>query len=52
MSLWVHIGHKKKDISILGLGLIQGLDDATLTAHTQYSINFLRWNKRNYSNKF
>ena len=29
----------KKDISVLGKGLIDGLDDPTLTAEVKYSIN-------------
>ena len=40
MSSSVHIDKKKEGISILGKGPIQGLDDTTLTAEAQYSINF------------
>ena len=40
MSSSVHINNKKKDILILGIGPTQKLDDTTLTAEAQYSINF------------
>ena len=40
MSSSVHTDKKKEGISILGKGPIQGLDDTTLTAEAQYSINF------------
>ena len=40
MSSSVHIDNKKKDILILGIGPTQKLDDTTLTAEAQYSINF------------
>ena len=40
MSRTVHIDNKKKNISILGKCQTQGLDDATLSAEAQYSINF------------
>ena len=36
----VHIDNKKKDILILGFGPTRGLTDTTLSAETQYSINF------------
>ena len=42
MSSSVHINNKKEDILILGAGPTQGLDDTTLTAEAQYSINFSR----------
>ena len=45
MSSPVHIDDKKNYILILGLGQTQGLNDTTLTAEPQYSINFLRSNK-------
>ena len=45
MSLSVHIDNKKKYILILGIGPKQGLDDTTLTAEAQYSINFSKSNK-------
>ena len=38
----VHIDNKNKDILILGIGPTQGLDDTTLTAEIEYSINFSR----------
>ena len=46
MSSSVHIDNKKKDILILGTGPTQGLDDTMLTAEAQYSINFLRSNRK------
>ena len=42
MSSSVDIDNKGKYILILGKGPTQGLDDTTLTAETQYSINFTR----------
>ena len=42
MSLSVHTNNKKKDILILGKGPTQRLDDTTLTAEAEYSINFSR----------
>ena len=36
----MHIDNKKKDILVLGEGPAQGLDDTTITAEAQYSINF------------
>ena len=42
----VHIDNKKKDILILGTGPTQGLEDTTLSAETQYSINFSRSNRK------
>ena len=36
----------KKGILILGKGPTQGLDDTTLTAEAQYSINFSRSNRK------
>ena len=38
----MHIDNKKKDILILGKGPKQELDDTTLTAEAQYSINSSR----------
>ena len=38
----VHIDNKKRDALILGEGPTQRLDDSTLTAKVQYSINFPR----------
>ena len=46
MSSSVHINNKKKDISILGKGPTQGLDDITLTTVAQYLINFSRLNRK------
>ena len=46
MSSSVHIDNKKKDILILGFGPTQELDDTTLTAEAQYSINFSRSNRK------
>ena len=40
MSSSAHIGSRKKDISILGIGPTQKLDDTKLTAEVHYSINF------------
>ena len=36
------IDNKNKDILILGIGPTQGLDNTTLTAEAEYSINFSR----------
>ena len=44
MSSSEHIENKRKDILILVEGRTQGLDDTTLTAEDQYSINFSRAN--------
>ena len=41
MNSSVHIDNKKRDILIFGRGPTQGLNH-TLTAETQYSINFIR----------
>ena len=48
MSSSVDIDNKKKDMLILGLGPNQGsgLDDTTITAEAQYSINFARSNRK------
>ena len=42
MSSSVHIDNKKKHIEIIHLGIAptKGIDDTTLTAEAQYSINF------------
>ena len=37
---------KKKDILILGKSTTDGLDDATITAGTEYSINFTEQDKK------
>ena len=46
MSSSVHIENKRKEILILGKGPTRGLDDTTLTAEAQYSINFSRSNRK------
>ena len=46
MSSSVHNYNEKKDILIRGIGPTRGLDDSTLTAEAQYSINFSRANIR------
>ena len=46
MSSSVHTDNKKKDTVIFGKGSTQGLDDITLTAEAQYSINFARSNRK------
>ena len=40
----MYIDNKKKDILILVIGPTQRLGDTTLSADTQYSINFSRSN--------
>ena len=59
MSSSAHIDNKTKYILIIGSGLTEGLDDTTLTAEAQYSINFSRLNRKfclslhyNGSNRF
>ena len=39
MSSSVQVDNKKKDILTLGKGPTQGLDNTTLTAEAEYSIN-------------
>ena len=46
MSFSVHIDNKRKDIFTLGMSPTQGLDDTTLTADAQYSVNFSRSNRK------
>ena len=46
MNSSVHIVNPGKDILIPGKGPSQGLDDNTLTAGAQYSINFSRSNRK------
>ena len=46
MSASVHFDNKRKNISILGEGPTQGLNDTTLTAEAIYSISFTQPNKR------
>ena len=48
MSSYAHIDNKKKYILILGFDPTQRLDDITLTAEAQYSINFSRSNIKFY----
>ena len=50
MSSPVHIDNKKKDIKIIGKGPIQELDDITLTAEKECSINFSDQQNRFYLN--
>ena len=42
----VHIDNNKKDISVLGKGPTQRLDDPKITAEAEYSIIFSRLQKR------
>ena len=44
MSLSVHTDNKGKDSLVLSKGPAQRLDDTTLTAEAEYSINFSRSN--------
>ena len=46
ISSSVHIDNKGKDILILGVGPPEGLDDTTLAAEAQYSINFSGSNRK------
>ena len=46
MNSSVHIDDKKRDILILGKDPTQGIDDTTLTAEAQYSVNFSRSNRK------
>ena len=46
MSSSVRIDNKEKDILILCIEPTKGIDDTTLTAKAQYSINFSRSNKK------
>ena len=46
MSSSVLVDNKKKNILTLGLRPSQGLDDTTLTAEGQYSVNFSRSNRK------
>ena len=46
MSSSVHVDNKGKNTLILGEGLTQGLDDATLAAEAKYPINFTQSGKR------
>ena len=46
MGLSVHIYNKNKDSLILGEGPAQGLDNTTVTADSEYPINFTQSGKR------
>ena len=46
MSSSVDIANKERDILIQGKSLIEGSDDATLTAESQYSFPFSRSNRK------
>ena len=46
MSSSVHTDNKNKDILIICNGPTQGLDDTTLAAEAEYSINFSRSNRK------
>ena len=46
MSSSAHVGNKKKNILILDKGPTQGLDDTTLTAEKEYTINFTERHKQ------
>ena len=46
MSTSVNVDNKKIYILIFGQGPTQVLDDTTLTAEAQYSINFSRSNRK------
>ena len=48
MSSSVHVDSKKKGILIIVEGFTQGLEDTTLTAEKEYSINFTEHNKKFY----
>ena len=48
MTSTVQIDNKKKDILILGVTPTQRLDDTTLAAEAQYSIDFSRSNRNFY----
>ena len=44
----VHIDNKKKDICVLGKNLAQELDDRTMTAEAEYSINISRSERKKF----
>ena len=50
MSSSVLIDNKEKDVLILGKGETDGLDNSTLTAEKECSINFTEQQKKFYSN--
>ena len=45
ISSSVHVDNKNKNISILGEGQTQGLDDTTIKKEAKYCINFTQPNK-------
>ena len=45
MSSSVHACNRKKDILIVGKGQMHGLDNITLTAEKEFSINFTEQQK-------
>ena len=45
MSSSIHVDNKKKDILIIGEGITQGLDGATLTTEKMYPVKFTENNK-------
>ena len=45
MSSYVNANNENKDILILGKGETKGLDNTTLTAEAEYSINFSRFQR-------
>ena len=46
MTSSVHVNNSKKDISIPSKALIQGLDNTTMFAEKEYSINFNEKHKK------
>ena len=46
MSSSVHANNKTKDILIVRKGQTKGLDNISLTAEAEYSINFSRWKSK------
>ena len=46
MSSWVHADNKKKNISILAEGPMEGLNGLTLTSEKRYWINFTKTKKK------
>ena len=47
MSSFVHANNKNKNISYFGKRQTKGLDDTSITAEAEYSINFSR-SERNF----
>ena len=45
LSSSAHVDNKKKNIVILDKGPTQGLDDTTLTAEKEYTVNFMEQHK-------